>query len=74
VVSAGGFWDQTVVAALGVAEGDSLWLRGLAADAEGRAFFRGQARGPLAQAEALGQALAQELLRQAAGALQPREG
>jgi hydroxymethylbilane synthase len=65
---------QAVVAALAVAEGDSLWLRGLAADAEGRAFFRGQARGPLAQAEALGQALAQELLRQAAGALQPREG
>ncbi|HXG41623.1 MAG TPA: hydroxymethylbilane synthase [Dehalococcoidia bacterium] len=64
---------SAVVAALAVAQGETIWLRGLAAAAEGMAFFRGEARGPLAEAEAVGRGLAHELLRRAAGALQARE-
>jgi len=64
---------SAVVAALAVAEGDSLWLRGLVADATGEAFFRGEASGPLSQAEAVGRGLAEELLRQAAGAIKARD-
>jgi len=63
---------NAVVAALAVAEDDGLWLRGLAAAPSADAFFRGEARGPLERAEALGEALAEELLRRGAGALQPR--
>ncbi len=63
---------NAVVAALAVAEGDSLWLRGLAADVGGKSFFRGEARGPAGEAEALGYRLAEELLQRGAGVLLPR--
>jgi hydroxymethylbilane synthase len=52
------------IAALGVVEGDSLRLRGLIADGEGRRLLRGEMTGPASDAEALGAALAEQLLAQ----------
>ena len=57
------------IAALGVVEGDSLRLRGLIADAEGRRLLRGEATGPASDAEALGAALAEQLLARGAAEL-----
>jgi hydroxymethylbilane synthase len=63
---------NAAVAALAVCEGDSLWLRGLAASPGGQPLFRGEARGPIGQAEDIGQRLADDLLRRGAGVLSPR--
>jgi hydroxymethylbilane synthase len=52
------------MAALGVVEGDSLRLRGLIADPEGRRLLRSEVAGPASDAEALGAALAGQLLAQ----------
>jgi len=57
------------VAALGVVEGDSLRLRGLIADGEGRRLLRGDLTGRAPDAEALGAALAEQLLAQGAAEL-----
>jgi hydroxymethylbilane synthase len=57
------------MAALGVVEGDSLRLRGLIADPEGRRLLRGEMTGPASDAEALGAALAEQLLAQGAAEL-----
>jgi len=57
------------IAALGVVEGDSLRLRALIADAEGRRLLRGEMTGPASDAEALGAALAEQLLAQGAAEL-----
>jgi hydroxymethylbilane synthase len=57
------------MAALGIVEGDSLRLRGLIADAEGRRILRGEVAGPASDAEALGAALAEQLLAQGAAEL-----
>jgi len=57
------------MAALGVAEGDSLRLRGLIADPEGRRLLRGEAEGPASDAEALGASLAEQFLAQGAADL-----
>lgn len=57
------------MAALGVMEGDSLRIRGLIADPEGRRILRGEVSGPASDAEALGAALAERLLSQGAADL-----
>ena len=57
------------LAALGVVEGDSLRLRGLIADPKGRRLLRGEVAGPAPDAEALGVALAEQLLAQGAAEL-----
>jgi hydroxymethylbilane synthase len=57
------------LAALGIVEGDSLRLRGLIADREGQRLLRGETTGPASDAEALGTALAEELLAQGAAEL-----
>lgn len=57
------------MAALGIVEGDSLRLRGLIADPEGRRLLRGEAAGPASEAEALGASLAEQLLAQGAAEL-----
>jgi hydroxymethylbilane synthase len=57
------------MAALGIVEGDSLRLRGLIADAEGQRLLRGEVAGPTSDAEALGAALAEQLLAQGAAEL-----
>jgi hydroxymethylbilane synthase len=57
------------MAALSVVEGDSLRIRGLIADPEGRRMLRGEVSGPASNAEALGAALGDELLAQGAAEL-----
>jgi hydroxymethylbilane synthase len=57
------------MAALGIVEGDSLRLRGLIADPEGRRLLRGEVAGPSADAEALGASLAEQLLGRGAAEL-----
>jgi hydroxymethylbilane synthase len=57
------------IAALGIVEGDSLRLRGLIADQEGQHILRGEVAGPASDAEALGTALAEQLLAQGAAEL-----
>jgi hydroxymethylbilane synthase len=57
------------MAALGIIEGDSLRLRGLIADPEGRRILRGEVAGPSADAEALGASLAEQLLSRGAAEL-----
>ncbi len=51
------------IAAHATVEGDVLYLRALVADLSGTAIVRSGRRGPMAQAEALGRALARELVR-----------
>lgn len=53
-------------AALGIIEADKLRLRGLLGDPEGTRLVRDEIEGPATEAEALGVALAERLLRQAA--------
>jgi hydroxymethylbilane synthase len=50
-------------------DGDSLHLRGLIADLEGRRILRGEETGPASDAEAVGAALAERLLAQGAAEL-----
>jgi len=57
------------IAALGTVEDDSLRLRGLIADPEGRRALRGEASGAASDAEAVGVVLAEQLLAQGAGEL-----
>jgi hydroxymethylbilane synthase len=57
------------IAAFGIVEGDSLRLRGLIADPDGRRLLRGEVAGAAADAEALGAALAEQLLAQGAAEL-----
>lgn len=57
------------MAALGVVEGDSLRLRGLIADPEGRRILRGELTGPASDAEAVGASLGEHLLVQGAAEL-----
>jgi hydroxymethylbilane synthase len=57
------------IAALGIVDGDSLHLRGLIADLEGRRILRGEETGPASDAEAVGAALAERLLAQGAAEL-----
>jgi hydroxymethylbilane synthase len=45
-----------------VLEGDEVWLRGLVGAPDGSEVVRGEIRGPRADAEAMGVALADDLL------------
>ena len=57
------------MAALGIVEGDSLRLRGLIADPDGRRLLRGEVAGPASDADALGAALAEQFLARGAAEL-----
>ncbi|WP_166836131.1 hydroxymethylbilane synthase [Rheinheimera pleomorphica] len=58
---------QVPIGAFAVIEADSLWLRGLVGAVDGSEIIRHQLRGPVAEAEQLGTALAEHLLAQGAG-------
>ena len=53
---------QVPIGGHAVLEGDTLWLRGLVGTVDGSEIVRGEIRGPRTEAEALGTALAEELL------------
>jgi len=55
------------VAGHAVLEGDDIFLRGLVGTPDGALVLRAERRGPRAEAEALGTALADDLLGQGAG-------
>ena len=57
---------QVPIACYAVLEGDQLWLRGLVGDPAGSLSLSAQARGPQANAEALGVQVAEALLAQGA--------
>lgn len=63
---------QVPIACYAEREGDQLWLRGLVGDPAGDQVLRAQARGPLDAPEALGIAVAEDLLSQGAGAILAR--
>jgi hydroxymethylbilane synthase len=58
---------QVPVAGHAVLEGDDIFLRGLVGTPDGTRVLRAERRGPRAEAEALGTALADDLLGQGAG-------
>ncbi|WP_371370140.1 hydroxymethylbilane synthase [Pseudomonas sp. QL9] len=60
---------QVPIACYAILEGDSLWLRGLVGQPDGTQLLRAEARAPLAQAEALGVKVAEDLLDQGAQAI-----
>jgi hydroxymethylbilane synthase len=57
------------LAAHAILEGDTLWVRGLVGAPDGSEVVRAERRGPASRARALGQEVAQELLRRGARAL-----
>ncbi|MFO1367560.1 MAG: hydroxymethylbilane synthase [Marinagarivorans sp.] len=57
---------QVPIGCFAVHEGDQLWLRGLVAEPDGSAIIRSERRGPASDAEALGIALAEDLLQRGA--------
>ena len=57
---------QVPIGAFALIEADTLWLRGLVGAVDGSEIIRHQVRGPVAQAEQLGTALAEHLLAQGA--------
>jgi hydroxymethylbilane synthase len=56
---------ETPIAGLAVIDGGTLWLRGEILAPDGARSLRGERRGPLADAAAMGQDLARDLLAQA---------
>ncbi|WP_425273184.1 hypothetical protein [Pseudomonas lactucae] len=60
---------QVPIACYAVLEGDNIWLRGLVGDPDGGTLLTAQARGPQADATALGIQVAEELLEKGAGAI-----
>ncbi|MCY1410653.1 Porphobilinogen deaminase [compost metagenome] len=54
------------IACYAVREGEQLWLRGLVGQPDGSLLLRAEARAPLADAEALGVRVAEDLLAQGA--------
>ena len=60
---------QVPIGAYAELEGDQLWLRGLVGSADGRQILRAECRGAASAPEALGQALADQLLAQGAARL-----
>lgn len=58
---------QVPIGALATADGDMLHLHGLVASLDGRHVIRGEARGHLDSADAVGRGLAQDLLDRGAG-------
>ncbi len=57
---------QVPIGGHAVLKGDQLWLRGLVGKVDGSEIIRGEIHGPREQAEALGVALAEELLARGA--------
>lgn len=57
---------QVPIGGHAVLKGDQLWLRGLVGTVDGSEIIRGEIHGPREQAEALGVALAEELLARGA--------
>ena len=49
--------------------GETLWLRGLVGQPDGARLLRAEGRAPVVEAEALGVAVAEDLLAQGAGAI-----
>lgn len=60
---------QVPIAGYAELEGETLWLRGLVGAVDGSEMLRDEIRGPVAEAEALGRALAERLLAAGAGRL-----
>lgn len=60
---------QVPIGAYAIIEGDQLFLRGLVGAVDGSAIIRAQARAPVRDPEALGVAVAEQLLRDGAGAI-----
>ncbi len=58
---------QVPIGAFAVLEAEELWLRGLVGELDGSKILRSEVRGRSAEAEALGQQLAQQLLALGAG-------
>jgi hydroxymethylbilane synthase len=58
---------QVPIAGHAMHDGDGLWLRGLVGTPDGTRLLRAERRGPNGSAEAIGEALADELLAQGAG-------
>ncbi len=58
---------QVPIASYAILEGDEIWLRGLVGTPNGDVIIAGERRGPQTQAQALGIALAEELLARGAG-------
>ncbi len=60
---------QVPIAGHALLDGDGLYLRGLVGTPDGTRILRAESRGPRSEAEALGTALAEELLAQGADAI-----
>jgi len=60
---------QVPIACYAELEGEQLWLRGLVGQPDGGLLLRAEARAPLAEAQALGVRVAEDLLTQGAGAI-----
>ncbi|ARU90349.1 hydroxymethylbilane synthase [Pseudomonas sp. M30-35] len=60
---------QVPIACYAIIEGEQLWLRGLVGQPDGGLLLSAQSRAPLAEAEALGIAVAEDLLGQGAEAI-----
>ncbi len=60
---------QVPIACYAELHGEQLWLRGLVGQPDGGRLLRAEARGPLAEAEALGVRVAEDLLAQGADAI-----
>lgn len=60
---------QVPIGSYCILEGDQLWLRGLVAELDGSRIIRAERRGSIADAERMGQDLAQELLANGAKAI-----
>ncbi len=60
---------QVPIGGHAIVEGGQVWLRALVASLDGARIIRGERRGPVAQAKALGVALAEELLAKGADAI-----
>jgi hydroxymethylbilane synthase len=60
---------QVPIACYAVLEGEQLWLRGLVGQPDGGLLLRAEQRAPREQAEALGVAVAEDLLAQGAAAI-----
>ncbi|MED5493802.1 MAG: hydroxymethylbilane synthase [Pseudomonadota bacterium] len=60
---------QVPIACYAERENGELWLRGLVGDPDGQCMLRAEARGPEAEPEALGIAVAEDLLAQGAQAI-----
>lgn len=66
---------QTPIAGHALVEGDRVWIRALVCSLDGKQVVRGERRGPVSEARAVGTALAEELLsRGAAEILSACEG